>query len=334
MTERRTTTRPAQRPTAPHAPLPAPVWRDPVHDGATDPLVVRHPDGDWRMLWTQRRPAAHGPGVTWVHGTDLGVATSDDGGATWRYLGTLGAADGLPVTGTAPRDTYWAPEVVEVDGTFHMYLTVVPGVPDRWEGNDRRIHHLTSLDLERWTDHGPLPLSSDRVIDACVHRLPDGGWRLWYKDEADGSTTWAADSPDLWTWTVHGQVIGGRPHEGAKTFRLSGRYWMIVDEWRGQMVYRSDDLEHWEPHGLILEESADRPDDVAPGHHAHVEVLTDDPDAPDAVAWIVYFTHPGRSVADPDSVEGRRSSVLVAELRVDAGRLVCHRGDVRSRLPC
>jgi hypothetical protein len=317
------------------SPLVSPLWRDPVDDGATDPMVVRHPSGTWRMLWTQRRPSATGPGVTWVHGSDLGVAESDDGGATWRYLGTIGAAQGLPVTGTAPRDTYWAPEVVQSGGTFHMYLTVVPGVPDRWPGHVRRIHHLTSPDLESWTDHGPLPLSSERVIDACVHPLPDGGWRLWYKDEADGSTTWAADSADLFTWTVHGQVIGGRGHEGANVFRLGGWFWMIVDEWRGQMVYRSDDLETWEPQGLILDESTDRADDVAPGHHAHVEVVSPDPDAVDAVAWIVYFTHPGRAEAglDPESPAGRRASVLVGELRVQGDRLVCERGEIRTRLP-
>ncbi|WP_402462465.1 family 43 glycosylhydrolase [Isoptericola aurantiacus] len=313
--------------------LPTPLWRDPVHDGATDPIVVRHPSGTWRMLWTQRRPSAVGPGVTWVHGTDLGVAESDDGGATWRYLGTLGAEDGLPVTGTAPRDTYWAPEIIEVDGTFHMFLTVVPGVPDGWPGHPRWIHHLTSTDLDRWTDHGPLPLSSERAIDACVHALPDGGWRLWYKDEADGSTTWAADSADLWTWIVGGQVIGGRPHEGAKAFRLSGWYWMVVDEWRGQMVYRSSDLDAWDPQGLILDSSTDRPDDVAPGHHAHVEVLSSDPDADDAVAWIVYFTHPERDTAPAESAAARRSSVLVAELQVRDGLLGCHRGEIRTRLP-
>ncbi|MEZ4635764.1 MAG: hypothetical protein R2856_12535 [Caldilineaceae bacterium] len=29
------------------------------------------------------------PGLSWVHGTDIGVASSDDGGQSWRYRGIL-----------------------------------------------------------------------------------------------------------------------------------------------------------------------------------------------------------------------------------------------------
>jgi hypothetical protein len=43
---------------------------------------------------------------------------------------------------------------------------------------DAILHH-TSLDLIEWRYDGVLPLSSDRVIDACAHELPGGGWRLW-----------------------------------------------------------------------------------------------------------------------------------------------------------
>ena len=30
---------------------------------------------------------------------------------------------------------------------------------------------------------------------------------MWYQDEAHGSHTWAADSPDLDRWTVVGEII-------------------------------------------------------------------------------------------------------------------------------
>ncbi|GII98316.1 hypothetical protein CLV28_0642 [Sediminihabitans luteus] len=333
---------------------PAPLFRDPVHDAATDPVLVWHRERrEWWMFYTQRRAASPGPGVAWVHGSDVGVATSSDGGQTWTYRGALGAADGFRPAGERwRRDTFWAPEVLWAHGEYHMYLTTIEGVPDRWEGHTRRIEHLTSPDLTTWTNHGPLPLSSDRVIDACVHPLPDGGWRLWYKDEADGSTTWAADSPDLFAWTVRGKVIGGRPHEGPNVFVLGGYAWMVVDEWHGQRVHRSDDLDTWTPQGLILEEPGSRPGDATHGLHADVVVPGHDGPAgprlgvvPDDVtedeAWIVYFTHPGSGdetpvadVLDETTLAQRRAVVQVARLTVVDGVLRCDRdGGAGMRLP-
>ncbi|WP_405652011.1 hypothetical protein [Streptomyces sp. NBC_00019] len=66
---------------------------------------------------------------------------------------------------------------------------------------------------------------------------------MWFKDESYGSCTAAADSPDLYQWRPTGLAVGHRPHEGPNVFELGvGHYWMIVDEWRGQGVLRSDDL--------------------------------------------------------------------------------------------
>lgn len=317
--------------------MTAPLFRDPVFDGATDPVLVRHHGRDeWWLLYTQRRSSAPGPGVAWVHGSDIGLAVSGDRGDTWTYRGALGAASGLGAAfGAEPnrRDTFWAPEVVHASGEYHMFLTCIEGVPDGWAGRARSIEHLTSPDLWRWTHHGRLPLSSDRVIDACVYPRPDGGWRLWYKDEADGSTTWAADSPDLFTWSVRGRAVGGPGHEGPNVFRLGGSYWMVVDEWRGLGVHRSDDLEAWARQGVILDRPGRRPDDDGLGHHADVVEVSKDE------AWIVYFTHPGEvSPGAHEAEEGgqasgraRRSTVQAAPLRVVDGVLVCDR-DAPDRL--
>lgn len=309
---------------------PAPLFRDPVHDGATDPVVVRHPDGDWWLLYTQRRADAPGEDVAWVHGSDIGVAVSEDDGATFTYRGTLDLSTGWG------RDTYWAPAVVHADGMFHMFVSVVRGIPTQWPGHARHIHHYVSEDLAHWEHRGPVRLSSDRVIDACLARLPDGRWRMWFKDEADGSTTWAADSRDLHRWEVVGQAVGGRPHEGPNVFTLADRHWMVVDEWRGQGVYRSSDLTTWERDGLILDRPGRRPDDGGIGLHADVVV----PDPAGDEAWIVYFTHPGRTEVGAEGPDGpevaagpmttlaeRRSSVQVARLRVVDGHLVCDRDE-------
>jgi hypothetical protein len=306
-----------------------PLYRDPVYDGAADPTVVVDDEGIWWMLYTQRR-ADHpdpGPGVAWVHGSRVGVARSDDGFA-WTYVGTLEpTADGLelasgPQPGRADR-THWAPELVRADDGWRMYLTEIDGIPDRWEGHERRIVEYRSDDLRRFRRRGPVDLGSDRVIDAAVARVGDC-WRMWFKDEAAGSVTRAAVSDDLESWRQDGIAIGGRPHEGPHVFPLGGWYWMIVDEWRGIAVYRSRDAVHWRRQGgadeVILGES-DEVARVQVGRHGMVLVRGD-------AGVLFFFTHPawdGVEIADADAVELRRSAVFRADVRVADDILICVR---------
>ena len=335
------TTAPAQAgAVADAAPAAAPLFRDPIFDGATDPVVVFHRElGQWWMFYTQRRATAEGPGVAWVHGTDIAVAVSEDGGGTWLYRGIL---DGLDVEWG--RNTFWAPEVVWAHGEYHMYVSYIRGVPTQWPGHDRDIEHYTSPDLVTWTHVSRLDLGSSKVIDACVFPLaaslgagaPAGtaAYRMWFKNEAADSHTYAADSDDLATWTPIGPVITGRPHEGPNVFALGGHFWMIVDEWQGQRVYRSADLTTWHGQGLILDQPSDRPHDASIGLHADVVVpgavsLDTVPAAADH-AYVFYFTHSGGPEAPfgEATYPQRRSAVQVAVLRVVDGVLVCDRQTV------
>ena len=175
---------------------PAPLFRDPIYDGAADPTVIwNRQEQCWWLLYTNRRANVECQGVAWVHGTDIGIASSSDQGQTWRYRGIL---EGLEFE--RGRNTFWAPEILWHEDLYHMYVSYVPGVPHDWSGT-RKIMHMTSRNLWDWQYESKLPLSSDRVIDAAVHHLPDGRWRMWYKDEANGSHTYAADSSDLYHWT-------------------------------------------------------------------------------------------------------------------------------------
>lgn len=325
---------------AAQAPAPAPLFRDPLFDGATDPVVVFNRElGQWWMFYTQRRATTQGPGVAWVHGSDIGVAVAGADGS-WLYRGIL---DGLDFEWG--RNTFWAPEVVWAQGQYHMYVSYIRGVPTQWPGHDREIEHYTSPDLLAWTHVSRLDLGSHKVIDACVFPLagalgasPDGAaspaaYRMWFKNEAADSHTYAADSDDLFTWTPIGPVITGRPHEGPNVFALGGHFWMIVDEWQGQRVYRSDDLTTWHRQGLILDQPGDRPHDTSIGLHADVVVpgavsLDTIPDAEHA--YIFYFTHSGQDDAPfgEATYAQRRSSVQVAVLRVAGGVLVCDRDTV------
>ncbi|MEM1504768.1 hypothetical protein RG959_15250 [Domibacillus sp. 8LH] len=161
----------------------------------------------------KRMASVEGPGVAWVHGTNLGVASSQDGGETWTYQGVL---QGLEFE--QGQNTFWAPEILWHDGLYHMYVSYIRGVPSEWAGHRRDIVHYTSRNLWTWTFQSVLKLSSDYVIDACIHPMPDGRWRMWYKDEAADSATYAADSDDLYQWKPVGAVLAHQPHEGPNVF--------------------------------------------------------------------------------------------------------------------
>jgi hypothetical protein len=210
---------------------------------------------------------------------------------------------------------------------YRMYLTVIDGIPDRWEGHSRRIVEYVSDDLAEWRVVGGIPLSSDRVIDACVARCPDGLWRMWWKDEADGSTTWSASSADLarGSWRVEGRAIGGRPHEGPNVFELGGWWWMLVDEWRGMGVYRSPDARTWTrqggPDDVILGAPGSRRGDATFGRHGDVVVGRDR-------GILFYFTHPhwdGSELGSTGAAAARRSAIFTAPLAVVDGVLTCDR---------
>ncbi|MDE8587221.1 hypothetical protein [Arthrobacter sp. NQ4] len=147
----------------------------------------------------------------------------------------------------------------------------------------------------------------------------------------------SATPADPSSWKREGVAIPGRPHEGPKVFRLGGSYWMIVDEWRGQAVYRSEDATgHWvrQEHrgGLILTapESVDgRP---VVGRHADVVPLAErapgeTSDGGAQRALLVYFTHPYWGGEDIDTMapdpRTRLSHVRAAVLDVRDGVLVC-----------
>src|SRR5688572_31369702 len=102
---------------------PKPLWDDPVYHGAADPVVVwNKKKKEWWMFYTNRRATIDDTtGVRWVHGTRIGVAVSKDGN-NWRYLDTTNI-------NYRPDDgyTFWAPDVIEHRGLYHMYLTYVPG---------------------------------------------------------------------------------------------------------------------------------------------------------------------------------------------------------------
>jgi len=293
-----------------------PLFRDPIYDGAADPVVIwNKKEKKWFMFYTNRRAKAESlDGVRWVHGTRIGIAESIDGGATWTYRDT---AD---IQYRPVHDyTHWAPEIIEHNNLYHMYLTYVPGVFSDWQ-HPRDIIHLTSSDLLHWKYESTLKLASDRVIDACVFRMPDQSWRMYYNNERDSKSIYYADSKDLYHWTDGAKVIGDRAGEGPKVFRWKDTYWMVVDNWKGLGIYSSGDFKNWKrQENNILQASGTGEDDGVIGGHPDVVVNGDR-------AYIFYFTHPGRLPGvTTDTYEQRRSTLHVTELFYKDGVVSCDR---------
>lgn len=292
-----------------------PLFRDPIFDGAADPVIVwNKQEKKWFMFYTNRRAnAANETGVTWVHGTRIGIAESKDG-AKWKYRDTAN------INYRPTKDyTHWAPDVFEYKGTYHMFLTYVPGIFTDWN-HPRHILHLTSKDLLNWDYKSTLNLENDKLIDACLYLMPNGVWRIWYNNEKDGKSIYYADSKDLENWELKGRAVKDRGGEGPKVFRWKDKYWMLVDNWAGMSLFYSDDLTNWTKQpDRILEEPGKGAEDQAIGGHADVVVNGNR-------AYVYYFTHPER-IQKPfvDGVETRRSLIQVAELEYKNGFIVADR---------
>jgi hypothetical protein len=296
---------------APRSTAPAELYRDPVHDGAADPVVVwNRARGAWWMFYTNRRAdMKKAEGVSWEYGTQIGIAESRDGGARWKYLGVAQIPYGKP------DFTFWAPEVIDAGGMYHMFLTVVPGTYTNWSG-ERHILHLTSQDLRHWKPLQFAELGGDRSIDPCVFQLADGTWRMWYKNAADNGKIYFSDSRDLEHWRAVGIAIS-TPGEGPVVFQWRGAYWLIEDAWAGLAVFRSKDLTTWTRQAEnLLHEPGTRATDRAQG--AHPDVVVDAAGR----AWLFYFTPQSGADAKPGEPDWKRRTVMhVAELHEDGGRI-------------
>ena len=149
--------------------------------------------------------------------------------------------------------TYWAPEVIWVKDQYHMFLAFVPGIFNDWN-HPREIVHLTSQDGLKWSTVGKVDLQSNKVIHPCVIQLPNGIWRMFYKDEARSRIICYADSPDLDKWEVKGNAVTDRNGEGENCIYFQGKYWLLADTDRpeGQAVWSSDDCANWKPQDSTL----------------------------------------------------------------------------------
>jgi len=303
---------------------PAPLFRDPVYDGAADPSVIwNKTTNEWWIFYTQRRANLNLRGVEYCYGTAIGIAVSSDFGKTWDYNGT----SELPQPDTG-LNSFWAPHVIydKDNNKYHMFVTYIKGVHHDW-GGERVLFHYESTNLTDW--HMLEPIGTTGCIDASVYQMKDEGWKMWYKNEKQGSFTYSATSKDLSNWTPTGiKEIDNIRHEAPVVFEWNGKYCMLTDpcvlEFSGLDCFISEDGTNWEYNNTILNSPGKRPDDNEQGRHPDVMVIGDK-------AYIFYFTHPGRiykngtEVSEPELLRYRRSSLEVAELEWVNGKIICDR---------
>lgn len=289
----------------------SPLFRDPIYDGATDPVVIWNREEEcYYMFYTQRRSTSVQIGVSSIHGSDIGVAASSDL-KKWLYRGTL---NGL---GIEPgHNTFWAPEIIYAKGEYHMYVSYITGIPTDWNYG-RKMLHYTAQNLWDWKFDSEIILSSERVIDACIYEVEEGLYKMWYKDENHESHTYAAVSGDLYHWKVTGEEICDCAHEGPNVFEFGGVKWMITDFWKGLGVYRSEDYSKWmRCEKNLLEIPGSRPMDTGIGHHADVLVVGDK-------AYLFYFCHPYEQ--EEESARRAVTAVHAVRLTTDGVNLFCDR---------
>jgi hypothetical protein len=101
---------------------PAPLFRDPIYDGAADPTVIWNPQTkEWLIFYTARRAVLELKNVEYCYGTAIGIAASKDFGKTWNYKGT--AALSQPDSGL---NSFWAPQVFFNPDEMNSTITLSP----------------------------------------------------------------------------------------------------------------------------------------------------------------------------------------------------------------
>lgn len=306
---------------------PAPLFEDPLFNSAKDGTVVwNRRERNWWFIYMQIRNAFVEPGAAIHHGTTLGAASSNDGGLTWTYRGTLRGLEwekGL--------NTFWAPDIVWTGGRYLAVIAYVHGIQPTWQG-DRLLLLYTSDDLMHWTPAGRIEgLASARTLDACLYPMPDGMWGMWYKDETRDQTMFA-EGDSKFRFREVGPLDPTAPAaEGPDVFHWKGYYWLLADDctsYNGQRVYRSTDCRNWERRQNILDQSGRRPTDAGPAHHAEV-ILTGDQ------ATVFYWTTADPWTTAQAGQDSRQICYLqAAKLQIADGELICDRNaQFELRLP-
>lgn len=221
-------------------------------EGASEPwclndhTFVKGPDRKWHMFGiTHVKPFEFfkDPGRNLAHATADSLLQQP-----WRK-----EPFALTVDPAYGEHFFWAPHVVKVGRTFHMF--VCAGAK---EGHEYALHHLTSKDLWKWERDPKNPILVDGFDARDPMLLKDGKtWILYYTANSDKTgghhIVAAVTSPDLKHWSPRKTVFThartgtfAGPTESPFVVRRGKRYYLFVTDNDVVHAYASEDPLHWE----------------------------------------------------------------------------------------
>ena len=323
--------------------VPAPIFVDPNYHGSCDPEIVwnKH-DQQWYIYYTARRPMLEN---TWL-ATPLGVIVSKDL-VNWEFKGYC-KFDGIGGEKDA-TSTYWAPAIISVNDTIHMFVTWKPDtIPTEgvWGGRGSIVHYKAPLNnpIDGWQKVGALHDSTLNTIDATVYKN-ERLFHIWYKGKEIGekkNELYHLATPNFRDWKKLGfsesdvfnaEATGANFEEAPYIFQWKNKFWLITDSHNGFLVYNSNDGENWNFQSTILKVEGTRYLDNSIARHCSVAVKS-------GRAFIFYHVEPWRRYdlekkKEPERqyifdqpLKNRESVLQMAELEFVDGRIECNRNKI------
>ena len=307
-----------------------PFYRDPLFDGAHDPEIVwNEQENCYWLLYLQNRyniPLSDPAPLGQTSLTDIGLASSPDGGRSWVYRGVAEGldvpaskrADKLPPSGTQQYGgaTWWRPAVTRANGTYHAFWVMWEPGRGMWGPDNSanpsctkdcananwNVVHYTSDNLKQWRYNQTVRRDSF-AYDSDVFRLADGRYILF----SSGQTRAVRGNPkplqsrDLFHWEpctdLEMQVdIDEGPHATWNDMTIRWRGYSYVN-WDGSahfgsdrpnMLRTADGGQHWEKSNTTLYPGpGTRPLDL---YAAHQGPLLLNQGADGSAGWALYFS--------------------------------------------
>jgi arabinan endo-1,5-alpha-L-arabinosidase len=184
-----------------------------------DPSVVRRSDGTYFRFST---------------GSKIGIYSASALSGPWTYKGSaIPAGSSINLDG---KDDLWAPDVLLVGDTYHLYYSV-----SSFGSQNSAIGYATSstLDVGSWTDHGATGVSSSagksyNAIDSNVFAAADGSYHMnfgsfWgdiYSTTLNSAATKNSGSSAQISYTSSGTSA----REGSFMYYRSGYYYLFWSE--------------------------------------------------------------------------------------------------------
>lgn len=212
-----------------------------------DPTIIRASNGIFYAYATQV--------VAGAHTKNIQVARSDNLRG-WAYLGD--AFSNKP-SWARTTQSFWAPHVLERDGTYFLYFSAVP---DDADVDESCLAVATSTSPEGPFEDSGMPLLCGYEIDPAVFRDPDSGDSFMYWGSA-GDIVVQSLSDDLMhlEGTTPSTLLQGwsspvrRPYEHG----IEGPFVIYRDGWY-YLFYSGDRCCEFPPHYAVLVARSSRPD--------------------------------------------------------------------------